>query len=224
MGRLVWGNRWHKTSTPGICGCLLTVLFHVIGLPGLLDDLSEWKRWLTMIPNDLVIDLITWAPMVLGISLVLYLRRQERRAANTPFDMPIRDAIEHLLASGSIYAPYATHGRRRQAEMQAFQAIFRAACGGKVRIAGCEHPDLPPKPIILNECRELKPYDGTVQRSPLAPEGSTFVLGPVNPDTTREHKSSEGGVYWSLLVKSRDLFRLWPKVKIFAGWKREIHT
>ena len=45
-----------------------------------------------MIPNDLVIDLITWAPMVLGISLVLYLRRQERRPANTPFDMPIRDA------------------------------------------------------------------------------------------------------------------------------------
>ncbi len=118
----------------------------------------------------------------------------------------VGDAIRHLLSTSRTDPSYE---RESYAEMRAFRDIHKLACEGNIRISGRAFGDAYPKLISPETLRGLQPIDICVPRSCRAPEGHVFGLGPVNPDTTREH-SDGGGVYEDLLVHSQDIYEYWP--------------
>ena len=122
------------------------------------------------------------------------------------FDVPIRNAIEHVRMPPHSYTDSAKH------QLDAFTAIHEKMCTGHLRVIGRESDVQPLRLIEPEECAELEPYESIVRDTPFsgAPEGVWFVLRTprtVNPATDEPF----GPIYSALRVPSRELYRIWPK-------------
>ena len=193
--------RFKKSSLVG-SGTAITILLKIYGLPGMVKNYQIWKGWLGCM--DLT-TLLTWLPLFLGVALSLYFFRQERRLAKDNFDMAMKTAIAAPILSKGYYASYTPRSR---AEMEAFCEIHRLACEGKIRVSGKAHSWPAPRQLTLKQLRESTPYDMVVPVSPEDPQGRVLVLGPIDPDMSREQSSE--GVYWGLRMDSRDIYKFWP--------------
>ena len=124
------------------------------------------------------------------------------------FDMRIEDAIAHIL----VHNP-STHTNRRLAEMNAFRGLYDLALSRTLALAGSLDEGLPPVRIPRKKLRNLAPIDQVIPASREAPEGHVYALGPATPPTEpREYKTGEIESYTNILVRSRDLYRHWPKL------------
>ena len=162
-----------------------------------LGDIS----WLFVIVVCLAITGIMYFPEIAATVVSPW---RKRRAV---LDMLIRDAIEHLLSTGA----YASYTPRSRAEEEASRHLCQLACKGKIRFSGRLHGYFRTKPLTKREVRSSELRRMVVPCSPEAPEGHVWVLGPIDPDTTREHSGE--GVYFGLCVDSRDIYKLWPEIK-----------
>ncbi len=149
-------------------------------------------------------DLITWTPMVVGFSLALYFWRQESRAAkedrDTPFDIPIRDAIHHLVLT----IPH-SFDRPSFAEQAMFKQLHHRMCNGSLSVVGTPGEIVGPQRIPPKKCRKLDPVEVVIPQSEAAPEGVRFSLVRYSDNVEVE--------YTALAVRSDDLYRIWPKPK-----------
>ena len=178
-------------------------------IPGRMSDTETWKGWIgeTNMPP---VDVSDW--VLIGLFLVGATTWLWNRSERFGFDMPINAAIAHVLAHNP-----STAIRRVDAEMKAFEGIFKEAKDGKIAIAGSPDEGVPPTRIPRCRLRRLIPRDMAIPLSEEAPEGHVYTLCGFTPKEFREYKRSETETYTNLLVKSREFHRLWPKTGEVEG-------
>lgn len=125
---------------------------------------------------------------------------------NRTFDVPIRDAIEHLAHT----IPHSFNSSER-AERHMFQVLYNEMCNGNLPVVGAKGDGRAPKRISARECKKLKPREVVVPVSPAAPHGVRFDLVDESsvPEPLVEFSGPFG--FSGLRVRSRDLYRIWPK-------------
>ena len=138
-----------------------------------------------------------------------FLRRVSQKLDSQPFldfDVPIRNAIEHVMMPPHSYTDTAKHQR------DAFNAIHEKMCTGQLRVIGRESDVQPLRLIEPEQCANLEPYENIVRDTPFsaAPEGVWFILR--TPRTTNpETDKPIGPTFSALRVPGRELNRIWPK-------------
>lgn len=134
----------------------------------------------------------------------------KRRYSPNEFDMPIRDAILHVLST----EPH-SYESQLLAERTAFKEIHKLICTGKLAVVGVDSDFKPPMRIKPKECRQLFPHEVVVPRSETAPNGYVFAL--IDRRDGDEHPVR---YYRALRVRSKQFYKHWPKVKVNGAAKR----
>ena len=127
------------------------------------------------------------------------------------FDTPILDAINYLIQT----APH-SYTRSDLAERNAFAALHKKMCSGQLAVIGKESDFIAPRRITVRECKRLEPRDVVVIPTVSAPDGARFSL--CRPRTSQDDERLE---MCDLRVRSRDLFRIWPRISGSAASTRE---
>lgn len=133
-----------------------------------------------------------------------------------PFDTPIRDAIHHVVSTVPL-----SFDRQSRAEYAAFERLHECMCSGELPVKGAPTEGEKLQKIPRSKCKELKPVETVVPRSLAAPEGVRFSLHrrqcieelQDNPITRELAPGTDFIEYSGLMVRSCDLYRLWPKVR-----------
>lgn len=118
------------------------------------------------------------------------------------FDMPIRHAIRHILATETH-----SYAGQRLAETTAFRKIHELMCAGSLAVVGADDNFKPPKRIKPKECKLLSPSEVVVPRNETTPDGVLFALIDLR-DGARQNVR----YYRALRVRSKQLYKHWPKV------------
>ena len=143
-----------------------------------------------------------WIPLLAGVagamSTVPVLARIDSRRArkNVAPDISLQTAIEHALKQNPSISV-----SRLGAEMNVLRGIHKLACSGNISVFGSSEEDEPPAIIDRRTIGKLAPVDLVLTQSQEAPEGHVYAL------------SSGKTVYRNLMVRSKELYQLWPKVK-----------
>lgn len=125
-----------------------------------------------------------------------------------PFDVPILDAIHHI--ARTMPTSYLGSGA---VERHIFGVLHRQMCEGKLPVMGKLGEDGDLERLSREQCKRLVPQEVVVPLHPTSPNGVMFSL--IDADTLEERKKSllsrklDG--YIGLRVRSRDLYRMWPK-------------
>ena len=197
-------------------GVALTL--EVVAVPGVIEDGKVWGLWISSAigPSG------TWAMVGAGLALLVghYLAKAmdkvtmqhtlafspwtlaPRRPTLQEFNLPILDAIRHLLNSPHSYT------ESRWAERQAFTMLHREMCSGRLLVIGKEHDFAAPRRISIWECRKLVPIEVVVMPSPAAPDAVRFVLS--KPPSGNADTDEDLSQLSDLRVRSSDLYRIWP--------------
>ena len=135
-------------------------------------------------------------------------RRLVDEAVLTDFDVPILDAI-HYIAQAT---PSSYQGSRA-IELHAFGVLHRRMCEGKLPVAGRLGEDGDLRQISSQECKMLVPQEVVVPLHPTAPNGVMFALIYADELESLPTAVEMERVQWyvGLRVRSRDLYRLWPR-------------
>ena len=199
--------RFPKTSGAALVTLGMFVL-HIYDLPGRIDSFRTWKAWLTMntpIP-------VEWLLGAIGIMLTVWIFTLEWRGVHAPFDTPIRKAIRHVVDTTTD-----SYDRDWLAEDAAFRTLHADFCNRRRRLPVRGRDQLlgPLKRISRKKCRTLEPGPLVVPEKPTAPDGIVFALFK-QPVQVKPRESSLSGpspmeFYWSLRVRSKDLYRIWPQ-------------
>ena len=118
------------------------------------------------------------------------------------FDTPILVAINQLIRT----APH-SYTRSDWAERNAFTALHEKMCSGQLAVIGKESDFTAPRRIIARECKRLEPREVGVIPTASAPDGARFSL--CSPHTDQDNERLE---MCDLRVRSRDLYRVWPRI------------
>ena len=124
-----------------------------------------------------------------------------RRPPLDEFDMPILDAIRHILSTEAH-----SYGDQLLAERTAFSEIHKLMCSGKLAVVGAEIDFEPPMLIKPKKCKQLFPHEVIVPRNSTAPNGYVFAL------IDRRDGDEIVRYYRSLRVRSKQFYKHWPKV------------
>ena len=172
----------------------------VVGVPGVIADGKIWGLWI----SSTIGTGATWAIVGAGSSLLVghclvrvmdKVTMQQtlafspfalvpRRPPLSEFNLPILDAIAHLLDSPHSYT------ESSGAERQAFTMLHRAMCSGQLLVIGKEQDFAAPRRVSIWECRKLVPIEVVVMSSQAAPDGVRFVLSepPTGDTDADEHR------------------------------------
>ena len=125
-----------------------------------------------------------------------------------PFDMPILKAVDHLVRSSSHTFPKGREARHRAAQM-----LHEAMCAGTLPVVGSRGEFRERRRISARQCRGLRPQEVVVPRNPTTPLGVRLDLWDksLNLELGVEHSDPIG--FTNIRVRSRDLYRLWPKAQ-----------
>ncbi len=85
--------------------------------------------------------------------------------------------------------------------MNVLRGIHKLACSGNISVFGSSEEGEPPAVIDRRTIGKLAPVDLVLTQSQEAPEGHVYAL------------ASGKTVYRNLMVRSKELYQLWPKVK-----------
>ena len=207
---------WIKRKWTPSVGTMLDI----VGVPGVMDDGRVWWSWVSFaFEYELAWLMIGAGTALIGGYLVAHAHERitlsgavafspwlfiPRHPPMREFNVPILDAIRHLLESPHSYT------RSDWAERNAFTMIHRdALCTGRLPVIGRETDFSAPRRISAWECRRLDAIEVVVMPSPAAPDGVRFVL--VEPTTGDPDKDADRLHLRDLRVRSRDLYRIWPK-------------
>lgn len=134
---------------------------------------------------------------------------------NPPFDTPIRDAIHHVVSTVPL-----SFDRQSRAELEAFEKLYECMCSGKLPVKGTPAEGGKLQRIFRWKCKKLTPFETVIPRSLAAPEGVRFSLYSKesveqlqnNPLPRELVPGTDFIEYSGLMVRSCDLYRLWPMV------------
>ena len=145
---------------------------------------------------------LTGIAIVLAVAAIplMFLGPKRRR----PFDMPIREAVDH-------YVRTYPHSYRDGADQHAFEVLHKAMCRGKLPVVGTRGEDSPSERISARRCRRLKPIMTLLPKNPASSQGKRFYLMESVEATEPLAEAARLHGYTGLRVRSRDLYRLWPK-------------
>ncbi len=180
------------------------VLSEIIGFGGYPDDAKTWGRWLAMLEPILDIPVVRVLLIVSGGIVLTYPQWLPRIRSlwvkQDPVlpDMPIRDAIHHLVST----VPH-SFDRSSYAERAMFKQIHQCMCNGDILARGATSEGGTLQKIPPKKCRELSPQEVVVPRVPATPEGIRFSLFDAKSQVE----------YSNLWVDSRDIYKFWPKIK-----------
>ena len=123
------------------------------------------------------------------------------------FDVPIRDAIEHVVETSAH-----TFNNSGDAERRAFEALHKEMCADKLPVIGMLGDFNVPERISARKCSELRPQPVVVPRNPTSPNGVLFALiDETKIDVTPLVERSDPLGFTGLRVRSTDLYVKWPK-------------
>lgn len=123
------------------------------------------------------------------------------------FDVPIRDAIEHIVKTSAH-----TFNNSSDAEQQAFEALHKEMCADKIPVIGMLGDFNVPERISARKCSELRPRPVVVPRNRTSPNGVLFALiDETKIDLTQLAERSDPVGFTGLRVRSGDLYGKWPK-------------
>ena len=187
-----------------------TLWGHVVAI-GKVIDLTA-VDWLLLV----IVGGLTFGPRVAkhGRRLAGQIGRSSSRLSEndvSQFDTPILDAIDHLIRT----APH-SYTRSDLAERNAFAALHEKMCSGQLAVIGKESDFVAPRRITVRECKRLEPREVVVIPTVSAPDGARFSL--CSPHTGQDEERLE---MCDLRVRSRDLFRMWPRISRSAALMRE---
>lgn len=162
-----------------------------------------------------------WPGLIFVISVVLITNAWHNWPAikariNPPFDTPIRDAISHWVST----YPH-SYDRSSLAEREAFDRLYEYMCEGTLPVKGAPREGAKLQRIYRWKCRELQPVESLIPKNLASPEGvrydlisRKFVEESQDTPSTRELVPGKDFIAFSgLMVRSSDLYRLWPKDK-----------
>lgn len=181
----------------------------ILGVP-IPEQLQTWSPWVAKLDSVLDPWFVRTALLSIGIAGITWpqwLPSLWKRFSPPLFDMPISDAIDHVVKSGLSEPSFASE---LYVETRALRAIFDLALKNKVRLAGrlseADYPSLIPKKTL----RKSHPTETVVPCSNRYPEGRCWALVPAaHLDSNEEHSMDE--VYSDLKVSSQDIYQIWPK-------------
>ena len=123
------------------------------------------------------------------------------------YDVPVRDAIEHVVAMSAH-----TFNNSGDADRQAFEALHKEMCADRLPVIGALGDFNAPERVSARKCRELKPRPVIVPRNPTSPNGMLFALvDETRIDVTPLVERSDPLGFTGLRVRSADLYRKWPR-------------
>lgn len=126
----------------------------------------------------------------------------------TGFDMPIREAVNHLVST----VPHSFDSADK-AECHFFSELYKLMCEGRLPVIGARDEGTPPRRLSRRECRRHKPKVTRVAPNPTCPDGVRFDLldRKLEPLTLVEWKSFPG--FTGLRVRSSNLLGMYPQNK-----------
>ena len=155
--------------------------------------------------------------MVAGIAWAWPSKKRETQAPKrerkfSDFDMPALAAVEHMKQT----VAHAWDSPDK-AERDFWQKIHEQMRAGRLRVIGAEVQGGPLRRISKRTLANLLPVPMNVPESDTAPYGVGFVLIDeaklAEPD---KHRGPLPG-FFDLRVRSRDLYRLWPRTRSQNG-------
>ena len=178
----------------------------VLGLAGLPDDIKTWAEWIGMIDHAAL-----WYGL-LGVSLAAAMSMAVwdwRRARVDHFDIPIRDAIRHVIHT----TPH-SYQTAQMATDHYFEVLYDKMCSGEIGVAGRKGEDGKLNPIKKRECKRHRPSPAVVPPNPSAPEGVRYCLvARTRPLTLSPLQDAPFDGFTDLRVRSQDLYKHWPKTQ-----------
>ena len=173
------------------------------------------ERFIEGVPTEALITvavvgaLIAWPMMLLGGGKKRAPKKAQKYA---DFDMPILSAIEHMVqtVAHSWDSP-------DKAERAFFRSIHTQMRAGRLRVVGAEVPDGPLRRIGKRKIAKLTPVPMNVPQSDTTPHGVSFVLiDEAKLPEPEKHRGPLPG-FFDLRVRSKDLYRLWPRTRAQNG-------
>ena len=152
----------------------------------------------------------------LGVLIGMYWQDAERRfkraQKRTDFDMPIREAVNHLVST----VPHSFDSADK-AERFFFDRLYTLMCEGKLPVIGARVEGDRPRRLKRRQCRRYKPIAINVPRSPTSPDGVRFDLldRKVESLSLVEWKSFPG--FTGLRVRSANLYGMYPQNRASEG-------
>ena len=138
--------------------------------------------------------------------------RQKPQRYFSDFDMPVLAAIEHMVqtVAHSWDSP-------DKAERAFFRGIHTQMRAGRLRVIGAEAPGGPLRRVRKKQLSGLTPVPMNVPPSDTAPHGVRFVLidEAKLPEPDKQQGPPPG--FFDLRVRSKDLYRLWPRTRSQNG-------
>ena len=132
---------------------------------------------------------------------------QRRLVDKADVYIPIRTAIRHII--------HTTPHSHRNAQMAAdhyFKVLHEHICSGKIKAVGRKDEDGELQRISKRECKRHLPVIEVVMPNPSAPEGVRYCLvARTRPTTLSPLDDVEVDGFTDIRVRSRDLYRWWPK-------------
>lgn len=141
-----------------------------------------------------------------GISTWLRMNWEEVRIDD--FEMPIRDAIMHMVEE----IPHSFE-RSRYAETAAFERLHEKMCSGDIPVVGATGEFEAPTLIPLHKVRNLDPAEVVVPRNPSTPEGVRYSLVEKRLPEDGTSSGTPVSEYRNLRVRDWDVYRIWPKAR-----------
>ena len=116
------------------------------------------------------------------------------------FDVPIRDAVNHLVETNTH-----TFNSSGGAERYAFEALYKEMCAGRLSVIGMKGDFDAPERISACKCKKLR------TDVVLSPNGVIFSLIDQSkvPKPLVEFRGPPGFI--GLRVRSEDLYGIWPR-------------
>ena len=195
---------------------VIGILYTTIGIAGIPDDVQGWSIWLSMLEPYINNYLVRVMLVLCGLAAITYpqwlptfkkwRRNRNEEASTAPFDMPIRDAVNHLIMT----VPYSSEipsqpNLRKQTVME---ILHRSICNGDMPIWGSLDGLTQPIRIPARKCRKLTPRIKHVPQSSASPESIRFSLFALPESGNEDDPFVE---YSNLWICSSDLYRLWPE-------------
>ena len=180
--------------------CAIPFVSGALGVAGLPTHLKGWAEWIDIVDHAVLWYSLAAVGLAAAIGMAVWDWTQARVRY---FDIPIRDAINHLAET----VPH-TYNRSGLWEHHFFTILHKQMCTGDLSIIAMKDGSSPPKRIGAKQCKKLKPEIVVIPASPSAPQGVGYYLVEKGIPILREMKFKG---YQGLRVRSQDPYKHWPK-------------
>ena len=171
-----------------------------LGIAGLPANLKAWAEWVDVIDHAVIWYALAGTSLVAATGAAV---RDWRQSRIRHFDIPIRDAINHIAET----VPH-TYNSSGLWDRHFFDILYKQMCAGDLLVIGMKNGSSPLKRISARECKRLKSEIVAIPANPSAPQGVGYYLVEKALPLLNEIEFTG---YQGLRIRSRDLYKHWPK-------------